>query len=801
MTSDPFPKNGAPEANGKPGEPEQDAAGDESQESLDPWAEDERDAQPGEELDPWADDGEEESFEFDPDGEGGGGAAQPEKEEEDRKLPLLRRISFQISLGLGSAAALTVAASLVAWYGFFQIGALQREINDEYVPLLISAVHVAQQATVLAGAAPRLVVEAEAAAAAESGDGAPQAAPIDLMESAARLIELSSQFPENERGADLQAFVEDLADNLRNLQVSVDESVGLQRLLTDIQQRAAELGNEWNSAVRGPRDAQVFYMTTGMQRRGDTPVPIEVRASGAEMARLQALTTLEARGNVALGLISDAAVQNDPELMDSVESRFRAAVRESDRALRGLRGSSAGRLRSLHRSIVVLGDEETGAFTLRRRYLIERQAQTQLLERNIQITASFEGAVAVLTTGLEIDARNATEAAESALDLGRALLLALNVLAITSAALILWLFVGRFLVRRLNNLSRAMRRMAGGDLKTKVKVRGKDEIGEMAEALEVFRQNALEVQRLNLIEELLAREEQQKRELETTLEDLRTAQNQMVMQEKLASLGQLTAGIAHEIKNPLNFVNNFAELSNGLLEDLNAELATAAEHLPEETREEIEEIQSDLSGNLERINHHGKRASSIVHGMLEHARKEGGATRPIAINSMLDEYVALAFHSMRAVDNTFQMTIEKHLSEDVGEVEAVPQDISRVFLNIVTNACQATLEKQRSEDVKPGYQPRLTVTSQREGEQVEVRIRDNGPGIPESHIAKIFEPFFTTKDTDKGTGLGLSLSHDIVRGHGGTLEVHSKVGEGAEFVVTLPVGSAAPDEEAAAAAV
>ena len=332
-----------------------------------------------------------------------------------------------------------------------------------------------------------------------------------------------------------------------------------------------------------------------------------------------------------------------------------------------------------------------------------------------------------------------------------------------------------------------MRRMAGGDLETRIEVRGQDEVGEMAQALEVFRQHALEVQRLNLVEELATRVEAQNEELAKTLEDLKKAQDQIVMQEKLASLGQLTAGIAHEIKNPLNFVNNFADVSSDLLKDLKEELETVKEHVPEESLAEIEDISGDLSGNLQRIVHHGKRASSIVYGMLEHARKEGGESRPTEINAMLEEYIALAFHSMRAVDNRFQMTILKDLSDDVGAIEAIPQDLSRVFLNIVTNACQATLDKQLDENSDPGYQPELAVRSRKENGQIEVRIKDNGPGIPPSHLAKIFEPFFTTKDTDKGTGLGLSLSHDIVRGHGGTLVVNSEVGEGAEFVVTLPV--------------
>ncbi len=716
-----------------------------------------------------------------------------EEEDDEHRLPIRRRVGFQISLGFGSAVAMTVAASAVAWFGFFRVGSLQREINEEYVPALTTAVHVAQEVTTLAGAAPRLVVEAQAANIAGQVETMnPSDAPVelDLMESAARMIEISSQLPQNERSAGLFSFVEDLADNLRNIQFSVNESIALQESLREIQEQNALLARQWNEEVRPPLDDQIFYMATGLRNLDDSPAPLFQRGAEAELVRLQALSTLESRGNVALGLISDAVVQPDPQLISTVEERFWAATTEAGSAFDVIGDTDdLDRLRSIHQAVLDLGEGENGVFEIRRRYLAELRSQQAYLLRNQEVTESLEGVVAALTTGLENDALVATEASEAALDLGRTLLLALNVLVITSSALILWLFIGRFLVRRLNNLSRVMRRMAGGDLETKVRVRGQDEIGKMAEALEVFRQNALEVQRLNLVEELLAREEKQKHELEKTLGDLEKAQDQMVMQEKLASLGQLTAGIAHEIKNPLNFVNNFAELSGGLLEDLNEELDTVRELVPEETREEIASIREDLSSNLERINHHGKRASSIVYGMLEHSRKEAGAMRPTDINAMLEEYVALAFHSMRAVDTRFQMTIDKELAEDVGEVEAVPQDLSRVFLNIVTNACQATFERQLAPGAPPNYQPLLRVSSRRENGNVEVRIRDNGPGIPEDALAKVFEPFFTTKDTDKGTGLGLSLSHDIIRSHGGTLTVNSTVGEGAEFVVTLPTHS------------
>ena len=744
-----------------------------------------------------------------PAGASGGAAASGEEESDGarlgwlrRRLDLRRSLRVQIAASLATPLGFTLMASVVALAAFFRIGTLQEEINTEHVPALTRAVRIEQLATRLAGTAPRIVAVAQSralAAGAEAGPDGGELSMANLMEDAARLIELSAGLGDSESTAPLQTFSADLASNLRDVQTSVDTSTSMQQSLDELQLESVERVRELNEIIGPPLDDQYFFMATGLRELDDSPASILVRGSPAAIARFRALSTLQSGGNFAAGLLSEVVVQDDPGLVTTLEERFQAVTAGARRAMESLGADTPRGLgRALDR-IRELGEGEDGAFSMRQRYLTELTNQQAYLTRNRSITDSLGSAVTTLTLGLEVDATEATEESESALNLGRSLLLALNVLALTFTVLILWLFVGRFLIVRLTNLSAAMRRMAGGDLKTKVEVRGADEVGEMAQALEVFRQHALEVQRLNLVEQLAARVEAQNEELGKTLSDLQKAQDQMVMQEKLASLGQLTAGIAHEIKNPLNFVNNFADISSSLLNDLKEELESVSEKLPEDTKEEVEDISKDLTDNLERIVHHGKRASNIVYGMLEHARKEGGDSRPTEINSMLEEYIALAFHSMRAVDNTFQMTIEKDFGEDVGSVVGVPQDLSRVFLNIVTNACQATLEKQTGGKAEAGYQPTLTVRSRRENGQVEVRIRDNGPGIPEEHLKKIFEPFFTTKDTDKGTGLGLSLCHDIVRGHGGTLAVKSEVGQGAEFVITLPSEASGSSDSGAGA--
>jgi len=285
------------------------------------------------------------------------------------------------------------------------------------------------------------------------------------------------------------------------------------------------------------------------------------------------------------------------------------------------------------------------------------------------------------------------------------------------------------------------------------------------------------------------------RTLNSTLDRLRATQEQLVVQEKLASLGALTAGIAHEIKNPLNFVNNFAELSVELAEELQQELRAHRAALDGATFDNLMALAADLVQNARKINEHGKRADSIVRGMLLHSRGQTGDWQETDLNGLLEEYVNLSYHGMRAQDQSFNITIEREYGADVGLVRTVPQDLSRVFLNIVNNACYAAHDKKRRLEAagdSAGYSPVLRVRTRRDGEFVEVRIRDNGDGIPQDIRDRIFNPFFTTKPTGQGTGLGLSISHDIVaQQHNGTLEVESEPGAFTEFIIRLPAAAAA----------
>jgi two-component system NtrC family sensor kinase len=283
-----------------------------------------------------------------------------------------------------------------------------------------------------------------------------------------------------------------------------------------------------------------------------------------------------------------------------------------------------------------------------------------------------------------------------------------------------------------------------------------------------------------LVAERTAALTQQAEELRNALTELRSTQEQLIQAEKMASLGELTAGIAHEIQNPLNFVNNFSEVSAELLEELADEQAS-----PTPDAELEAELLVDLKQNLQKITHHGQRAASIVRGMLEHSRASTGERQLTDLNALADEYLRLAYHGLRAKDKSFNATLKTDFAAVLPLVEAVSQDIGRVLLNLFTNAFYAVRQRQLAGE--PGYAPTVSVCTERVGDEVAVRVKDNGIGIPEAVKSKIFQPFFTTKPTGDGTGLGLSLAHDIiVKTHGGTLTVKSQEGEGTEFCVTLP---------------
>jgi signal transduction histidine kinase len=297
-------------------------------------------------------------------------------------------------------------------------------------------------------------------------------------------------------------------------------------------------------------------------------------------------------------------------------------------------------------------------------------------------------------------------------------------------------------------------------------------------------QAAIAIENVRLFESV----ETRTRELAKSLEDLRTTQDRLVQTQKLASLGQLTAGIAHEIKNPLNFVNNFSGVSAELIDELQEALEDVS--LNEKRRDEITELMQTLRGNLDKVVQHGKRADAIVKNMLQHSREGSGEHRPVDVNALVDESLNLAWHGARAEKQGFNITLQRSLDPAAGEADVFPQDITRVLLNLISNGFYAATQR-RAETDGGDYEPTLTASTKNLGDRVEIRIRDNGTGIAPDVKEKMFNPFFTTKPAGEGTGLGLSISHDIiVKQHGGSIEVDTQPGEFSEFRIILPRAAA-----------
>jgi len=266
--------------------------------------------------------------------------------------------------------------------------------------------------------------------------------------------------------------------------------------------------------------------------------------------------------------------------------------------------------------------------------------------------------------------------------------------------------------------------------------------------------------------------------LEKTLSNLKSTQSQLIQSEKMAGLGELTAGIAHEIQNPLNFVNNFSEVNREMLAEMRGEI-------DKKNFDEVSSIAKDVEENEGKIIFHGKRADAIVKSMLQHSRSSNNKKEPTDINAFCDEYLRLSYHGLRAKDKSFNATMKTDFDESIGKINIIPQDIGRVVLNLINNAFYAIDEKKKQN--QNGYEPTVSIGTKKEKDKIEIKVKDNGNGIPQKILDKIFQPFFTTKPTGQGTGLGLSLSYDIVKAHGGELVVETQEGEGTEFTIQLPL--------------
>lgn len=699
-----------------------------------------------------------------------------------RRLRQARRsLAVELYAGIGGAVALTMGASVVAWIVFTQVGEAQSEVNDGSVPDMAAAFRVSYHVSALVDSAPRLTtartpLELEVARADVDRERAA------FEES---LAGLAGRRGESESVRRVGVWGRTMGSNIDDIERSIAERVELSEMSAALRDELQAVNARLTFLLETAIDDQFFYTMTGYRAIDEAPSPRKLHFTEGEVNRYRSIAGLKESTAVASQLLASVFNVSDADLVEPVRERYESTARQLARNLGALGTHEFGEESvALLKRLGTLGVEEGGVFDIRIRELQLIRRQGELLRRNREIANNLVSEVEVLVEGLRVGTFTAARESTEAIRTGQNLLLGLNLVCVAGAVLLGWLFVGRYLISRLDILSSRMRRMAQGDLEGKVSISGSDEVADMAAALEVFRRHALEVQRLNLVEKLANDLKSKNSELEKVLEDLRKAQNQIVMREKLAALGELTAGVAHEIKNPLNFVKNFSEVSEELLEELQELLPEDDQPMDEDEREEMDEICQDLNENLQCIRQHGDRANRIVQDMLMIGRASTDR-RMAEINSLVREHVGLAYHSLRAIDSEFNVHIEYSLDEGVGEIECVPQDLGRVVLNMVTNACHATEEKRREADGQ--YAPTLEIQTQRHESTVAIRIRDNGSGIPDAIREKIFNPFFTTKDTDKGTGLGLALSNDIVREHGGEIRVDSKLGEYTEMTVMLPV--------------
>ena len=694
------------------------------------------------------------------------------------------RISTQLYIAIWGAIALTICASIIAWLSFNRMDDAQSQVNEGSIPEMAASFGVAQYSSELVNAAPRLTASATLK---EFNDVV-----VSVQESQQafeqQLTLLEQAGVEEENFGKIRSHADELESNIEAIKLATSNSFKLDSQADHFGRELANLRTNLDAVLLKAVDDQFFYLLEGYRSLEGSPVVRSDHLSENEVGYYRNLAQLQVDANIALELLANAFAISEVSLIEPLRERFEAAKGRMDRNLAALEGSPLqSEVSPIFDRLFQLGIGENDGFDLLASRLLLEQSQRDLLTSNREIAIAMLRDVNGQVEAARLNADGATDALGQAVLTGRTLLIVISVISIVGGLIIAWVFVGRILLSRLKLLLDWMRRMADGDLEARVEVSGRDEVAEMADALEVFRRNALEAQRLNLVEQLAEELRGKNEELESVLEDLSRAQDQIVMREKLAALGELTAGVAHEIRNPLNFVNNFSEVSQELVTELQDVLNEEGATLTDEQTGMVEDIFGDLRDNLGRIRSHGERANRIVHDMLQMGRGTAVA-QATNINNLLDEHARLAYHSARATDPDFQLDLLQDLDPDMGDLEVIPQDIGRVFLNMVSNACYAT-DQKRKENAESGnaYMPTLLLTTRRSEDHAEIGIRDNGSGIPQDIIDKIFNAFFTTKPTGQGTGLGLAMCNDIVRRHGGSIRVESEPGEFTLMTVELPL--------------
>lgn len=666
-------------------------------------------------------------------------------------LALRFRMSTKLYVAIGAAALLTVVASLIGLFSFGRVETTLAEVNEVSIPGVEAAFGVAEYGANMDIAAAHMSTGATPAELNQVWQQS-VAAKEELQSHLERLDSVDTQHSQNVRISSdaLSTYIESIRSN-RQAAFALDEKENA--LLEELETLTSDLDSALTPAARQAPN----------------------------------LSALQSDTNIGIQQLASVFSISDPMLVEGRYEAFRASLSSMELTLVSLTDTRLkAQLTPLYAKMREISIANDGIFSVSRSRLRLDNEQAALLELSRQQTGSLSSIADELVLSAVESAQQSSASTSQAMAIGRALLMIISVIAIIVSLIVSWRFVGRSILRRIDLLTDKMRFMAAGQLNEEVEVIGQDELAEMAAALEVFRHNSQEALRLDLVETLNIELEGKNAELEKVLEDLRTAQNQIVMKEKLAALGEVTAGVAHEIRNPLNFVKNFSELSQELIQEILSEIEEEGDDLDATL---IAEISNDLVENLERIIHHGDRANRIVSDMLKMGQSSTD-WQSIDLNNLLVEHAMLAYHSACAMDTEFNLIVEQDLDEDVGNIEAIPQDLGRAFLNIVGNACQATDEKRRKlADDGVGfkeYTPTVQLSTKNLNEEIEIRIRDNGVGIPQDIIEDVFNPFFTTKPTNQGTGLGLAITSDIVREHGGSIKVESEPDQYTEMLIIVP---------------
>jgi len=704
-------------------------------------------------------------------------------------------------LGISAFSALVAGAAI---YAFFEVGR-SLELIDRRIGPILASLDVSRSAERLATASSALssvTTEQERVRLFWTlSDGSSRLKQL--------LAELSDSSLSRRQLAAIEASATQLTTNYIALDAGVRQRLQVIGAIKDQMRRAFDSREQIKRLLAPSRptyDSDIDIdqpAATGGEEQ--VQMPGDTQSPEAELLEERTERRVQQQVSDVLDGLAQVAVADQKQHVIALALRLRRIMQEMNSSTRDLDPKVQALLLPAVEALRDLVQGPNSIPSLREKELALISDVGNLLAENTQVSSQLTDAAELLVATAKSEVKDATSSAEDVQQSSTLAIAALVALSLAASALIVWLYVGRNIVARLNRLSAATLKIAGGDHDAAVPTVGRDEIAAMGQAVETFRRNTVERDHLlaeraeaadrlehtveeRTLEMRQARDEaiMANRKTEVALTDLKAAQASLIQAEKLASLGQLTAGIAHEIKNPLNFVNNFASLSDELLTELKEITEPATATLDAEKREEFDTTLAMLSSNLGKIAEHGKRADNIVRSMLEHSRGASGERRMVDLNALVDEALNLAYHGARAQNRNFNITLERDFDRALAPLDVVPQDVTRVFLNLFGNGFHAAY-KRAQDSAEAGFRPTLRVTTKDAGDWVEVRVRDNGTGIAPEIRDKLFQPFFTTKPTGEGTGLGLSISYDIVtQQHGGAIEVESEPGSFTEFIVRLP---------------